>query len=79
MFCDHPDQWACLAAEPELALRAVDEVMRYAPIIFGTMRVAAEDIEVCGLTIPAGTLVGANTSAANRDSAVFDSPDSVVS
>jgi cytochrome P450 len=49
--------------------------MRHSPIIFGTARVATEDVELCGFTIPAGTLVGANTAAANRDPAVFADPD----
>ena len=75
MFCDHPDQWELLASRPELAVRAVEEVMRYSPVIFGAMRVALEDVELEGMLIPAGTLVICNTAAANRDPAVYDSPD----
>ncbi|MET0758554.1 MAG: cytochrome P450 [Mycobacterium sp.] len=75
VLCDHPDQWALLAEHPELAPNAVEELMRYSPIIFSTMRVAVEDVELAGFTIPAGTLVIANTAAANRDPAVYDEPD----
>lgn len=75
LFCDHPDQWELLASRPELAMRAVEEVMRYSPVIFGAMRVALEDVELEGMLIPAGTLVICNTAAANRDPAVYDSPD----
>ena len=75
VFCDHPDQWELLASRPELAMRAVEEVMRYSPVIFGAMRVALEDVELEGMLIPAGTLVICNTAAANRDPAVYDSPD----
>jgi cytochrome P450 len=39
------------------------------------MRKAVEDVELGGVTIPAGTLVIANTAAANRDPAVYDDPD----
>ena len=74
VLCDHPLQWALLAQHPELATNAVHEVMRYCPIIFGTIRKAAEDVELAGVTIPAGTLVLANTAAANRDPAVYDAP-----
>ncbi len=75
VFCDHPDQWALLADHPELAPHAVEEVMRYLPVILTTMRVAREDVELSGVTIPAGTLVIANTASANRDPAVYDNPD----
>lgn len=75
VFCDHPDQWAQLAERPELAPGAVDEVTRYSPVVFRTMRVATRDIDLDGLHIPAGTMVGANTAAANRDPCVYENPD----
>jgi len=75
VLCAHPDQWALLAQHPELAANAIHELMRYCPIIFGTIRRAAEDIELAGVCIPAGTLVLANTAAANRDPSVYDVPD----
>jgi cytochrome P450 len=74
VLADHPDQWALLAGHPELAANAVHEVMRYCPIIFDTVRRAAEDVEVGGVTIPAGTLVLANTAAANRDPDIYGAP-----
>jgi cytochrome P450 len=49
--------------------------MRYSPVIFTTMRTAVEDVELGGFTFPAGTLVIANTAAANRDPAVYQDPD----
>ena len=75
LFCDHPDQWALLGEQPELAPRAVEEVMRYRPISFALPRIATEDIELAGILIPAGTIVFANTAAANRDPAAFTDPD----
>ena len=71
----HPDQWALLANHPELAAGAVHELMRYYPIVFGTIRQAAEDVELAGVRIPAGTVVLVNTAAANRDPAVYEHPD----
>jgi cytochrome P450 len=58
-----------------MAGAAVEEVMRHSPIAFGTIRIAKEDVDIAGVTIPAGTVVVANTAAANRDPAVFDDPD----
>ena len=75
VLCDHPEQWALLAQHPEFAMNAVEETMRHSPIAFGTLRTAIEDIEIAGVTIPAGTLVLPNTAAANRDPAVYDDPD----
>jgi cytochrome P450 len=75
VLCDHPDQWALLAEHPELAVNAVEETMRHSPIAFAALRTATEDIELAGVMIPAGTLVIANTGAANRDPAVYNNPD----
>lgn len=75
VFCDYPEQWALLAERPELAMRAVEEVMRYSPVIFGAMRITTEDVEIAGVTIPVGTFVMCNTAAANHDPDVFVQPD----
>jgi cytochrome P450 len=75
VLADHPDQWALLAQHPELAPNAVHELMRYCPIVFAVLRKAAEDVELAGVTIPAGTFVLANMASANRDPAVYDDPD----
>ncbi|GJO06438.1 hypothetical protein NJB1808e29_35630 [Mycobacterium marinum] len=60
---DHPDQWELLAEQPDLAGRAVEELIRYSPVVFGSGRCATEDVDIAGITIPAGTLVLANTAA----------------
>jgi cytochrome P450 len=75
LLCDHPDQWTLLGEQPELAPRAVEEAMRYRPIAFALPRIATEDLELAGVWIPAGTIVFANTAAANRDPAAFSDPD----
>jgi cytochrome P450 len=75
LLCDHPDQWALLGEQPELVSHAVEEAMRYRPIGFGLPRIATEDVELAGVRIPAGTIVLANTAAANRDPAAFSDPD----
>jgi cytochrome P450 len=74
-LCDHPDQWELLARHPELAPGAVEELMRFNPIAFGTMRVAQQDIDIAGYPVPAGAMVVVNTASANHDPAVFDEPE----
>jgi cytochrome P450 len=39
------------------------------------LRAVTEDVELAGILFPAGTMVFANTAAANRDSAIYESPD----
>jgi cytochrome P450 len=75
-LCDHPDQWDAVASKPELAGAAVDEALRWCPVLIGTFRVPAEDVELDGVTIPAGTVVVVMTASANRDPDVYLEPDS---
>jgi cytochrome P450 len=72
VLLDHPDQWELLSENPDLALAAVDETMRHSPTSSTALRVAAEDVELAGVVIPAGTVISANTAAANRDPAIYD-------
>jgi cytochrome P450 len=75
VLCDHPEQWDLLAEHPELAMKAVEELMRFYPVTFGAMRMTIEDVEYEGVVIPEGTFVTVNTAAANRDAAVYQDPD----
>ncbi|MDT5245660.1 MAG: hypothetical protein QOD36_3036 [Mycobacterium sp.] len=77
VLCDHPDQWELLRDNPGLALPAVDETMRHSAIASSTLRAVTEDVELAGVLFPAGTMVLANTGAANRDPAIYDDPDRV--
>ena len=75
VLSEHPDQWALLADHPELAPRAVEELIRHTPIVFTSLRQATDDVELGGMLIPAGTFVITNTASANRDPSVYDDPD----
>jgi hypothetical protein len=72
---DHPEQWARLRREPRMVETAVDEFPRYLPAIPVALRIAATDVEVHGVTIPAGTFVSLLTASANRDERVFERAD----
>ncbi len=72
---EHPDQWVLLAERPGLAAQAVEETIRHAPSVGGTLRVTTHDTVLADVLFPAGTLVLLNTFAANRDTAVYDEPE----
>lgn len=75
LFAEHPDQWALLAEQPELAPRAVEEAMRYFGAVRGTARFASCDIEYRDVVFPAGTFISVGLAEANRDSTVFAEPE----
>ena len=52
LFATHPDQYAAVVADPSLIPGAVDEVIRYEAITFGTARLASEDCELGGAADP---------------------------
>jgi cytochrome P450 len=74
LLAQHPDQWSRLAADPELAPRAVEETMRCLGAIRGTARFASEDIDYRGVVFPAGTLVVTSLATANIDPEVWPDP-----
>jgi cytochrome P450 len=71
----HPAQLAALAADPDLAPQAVEEVMRYDSPVQGASRVAVADTEIGGVEVKAGREIWALSGAANRDPAQFPDPD----
>lgn len=74
LFAEHPDQWALLAEQPDLAPRAVEETMRYFGAVRGTARFASVDIEYRDVLFPAGTFMSVGLVEANRDPNVFSEP-----
>jgi cytochrome P450 len=74
LFAQHPEQWALLADQPELAQRAVEESMRCFGAVRGTARFASIDIEYKDVLFPAGTFMAVGLDEANHDEAVFDQP-----
>ncbi|MFD8725285.1 cytochrome P450 [Streptomyces sp. NPDC059629] len=72
----HPDQLAELRAAPELIPAAVEELLRYLTVVhLIVLRVATEDIEVGGVTIPAGEGIVPLNISANRDDAHYPDAD----
>ncbi len=71
----HPGEMAKLRAEPGLALRAVDEVMRFAPLPWAIPHAALHDITYKGIEFKAGDLAYCLVPAANRDPAKVKDPN----
>jgi cytochrome P450 len=63
----HPDQLDRLRSDPELDANTVEEVLRYNSPVQLTRRISREDIEVDGVSIPAGSVFSLAGAAANRD------------
>ncbi len=55
LFARHPTQWRVLRAHPELAPRAVEEIMRLRPTTTWVTREAVEDFELDGIAVRRGT------------------------
>ncbi len=76
LFAEHPDQWALLAANPEIhAKKAVTETLRFEPIAPFTARIVLADIEHRGVLFPAGTIVAVCAERANREAEGGDTFD----
>lgn len=71
----HRDQRAQIAADPELASKAVEELLRYEPPSPVQGRWSTTDSEWHGVTIPANSKVLLLTGAAGRDERKYDNPD----
>jgi cytochrome P450 len=67
-----------LLDRPELAVNAVEELLRYDAPVQGTDRFPTEDIVIGGHEIPAGANLIVMLGAANRDPRVHDRPDELL-
>ena len=74
----HPDQLALLRSAPELMPGAVEELMRWVPLLVTAdtlPRYAVDDVQLASGTIPAGDPVLLAKHAANRDPRAYPDPD----
>jgi cytochrome P450 len=72
---EHRDQWERLQADRTLVPTAVEECLRHRSLIKRNFRLALEDAEVAGVTIPKGAMVAIGIQSANRDEATFPEPE----
>jgi hypothetical protein len=67
LLAEHPQQWALLVQDPELAGAAVDEALRFEPITPFTARMTTEELLFRDVTFPEGTIVMVCAFTGNRD------------
>jgi len=76
LLFDHPGEVAKLRADPGLIPAAVEELLRCTRLGgLPPARVTTEDVQLGGVTIPAGEQVMPLYSTANRDPSAFTDPD----
>jgi cytochrome P450 len=75
LLLDHPDQAALVRDRPDLASRAVAEILRYEPPVQLVVRAALRPAELDGRPVPAGSMVFGLIAAANRDPAQVKEPE----
>jgi cytochrome P450 len=67
-----------LTRDPALIEGFVEELLRYvSPVQFSPRRVAREDVEIGGVTIPKGEGLFMLLASANRDESVFERADTL--
>jgi cytochrome P450 len=76
MLLLHPSARAEVESDPALLPAFVEESLRLHAPEHTIARVAAADVSLSGVTIPAGALVKLCVGAANRDPARFEEPAS---
>lgn len=67
ILSDHPDQRRELARDPSLIPNAIEEVLRFEPPAPHVGRYVAEDVEIHGTTVPAGSAILLLLGSGNRD------------
>ncbi len=69
-------QWKALVARPDMAPRAVHELLRFSPPV-GPARVATDDVVIRGVPLCAGQLLMLDIDAACRDAQHDDDPEAL--
>ncbi len=75
VLADHPDQRRELVEDRSLIPNAIEELLRYEPPGPHVARYVAQDAEVQGQTVPAGSVMVFLLAAANRDDRRFPDGD----
>jgi cytochrome P450 len=74
-FADHPDQWQQLLHDRSKIPAAVEELLRWEAPAQYLVRYSTKDVDLHGVTIPAGNPVLLCVGSANRDERAFTDAD----
>ena len=78
MLIENPDVWAKLKSDPIAYLEPFcEEVLRLESPVQGLLRETVEDVELHGVTIPAGSVLNLRYAAGNRDERQFECPEEI--
>lgn len=75
IFARKPDVFQAFKTRPEVRMNIVHEMCRIDPPELSMVRYTTEDVEISGVSIPAGSVIRFMIAAANRDPEMFDHPD----
>ena len=72
----HPAQLAAVRDDPDAVGPAVEELLRWLSIVHSAIpRITTTDVEIAGVSIPAGELVFVSLPSGNRDPDFIESPE----
>ena len=71
----NPDQLDAVRDDRSLVPQAIEEGLRWECPLLTIFRTTTEDTEVCGVELPAGTVILVNMGAANHDDTRWDDPE----
>jgi cytochrome P450 len=74
-FAEHPEQWQALVQDRSKIPAAVEELLRWEAPAQYLVRYSMKDVELHGVTIPAGNAVLLCVGSANRDDRAFTAAD----
>jgi cytochrome P450 len=72
LLLSHPEQFRAVQADRELIGPAIEEGLRFETPLTTVQRYAAEETEIGGVTLPAGSVIDVCIGSANRDERRWD-------
>lgn len=75
LLAENPDQRRLLVQDPTLVPNAIEEILRYEPNTLQNCRYVAQDVELHGQVVPAGSFMATLTPSGNRDERRIEDPD----